>query len=324
VPVVDRVREGISGGNFGFSASEDGVLTYVTYDVPETQLTWVARSQREFEIVGPRGEYGSLSIAPDGKRVAAERVNQKTGDDEIWIIELSTGRSFPLTLSRVSGPVWSPDGTRVAFTRMDPSGHGDIFVRPSNASGSEEGLLVAKRQSGQWAVTDWSADGRFILLAIQGGATANNDLWTLPLDDRQPRPFLQSSFNKTDAKFSPDGRWVAYTSDESGTSQIYVQSFPERTFGSQVSVAGGSQPRWRRDGKELFFLAADRKLMAVQVRTVPAFEAGVPVTLFELPNEDSHYDVTADGQRFLITRGLRELPPSPINVRLNWMAGLRK
>jgi eukaryotic-like serine/threonine-protein kinase len=224
---------------------------------------------------------GDVSIAPDGKRAAAQRINQKTGDEEIWIIDLLKGSGFPLTSSPPAtyDSVWTSDGTRVAFTRQDPSGHGDVFVRPSNASAAEEGLLVVKRQSGQWVLNDWSADGRFILFQVQGGATASNDLWILPLDDRHPRPFLQSPFNKTDARFSPDGRWVGYTSDESGVSQVYVQSFPEPAFRSQVSVAGGSQPRWRRDGKELFFLATDRKLMAVHVKTAPAFEAGVPVAL---------------------------------------------
>jgi Tol biopolymer transport system component len=328
VPIVDRVKLGASGGNFAFSASDNGVLAYATYGVPETQLTWVARAGRGAEVVGPKGEYKRVSIAPDGRRAAVVRINQKTGGEEIWIIDMQRGSAFPLTSSppATNDPVWSPDGTRVAFLRSGPSGFDDIFVRPSNASGDAEGLLVVKRQTGQWFLNDWSPDGRFILFGAQEGPTAgmSESLWVLPLGDRRPRPFLKSAFRSTEARFSPDGRWISYTSDESGAAQVYVQSFPDPAFRSQVSIAGGSQPHWRRDGKELFYLAIDRKLMAVPVGTTPGFEAGVPVALFELPNVGSHYDVAADGRRFLVTGGLRESAPSPAVVVLNWTAGLKK
>jgi Tol biopolymer transport system component len=202
----------------------------------------------------------------------------------------------------------------------------ELFVRSSTGIGDAE-RVTTQLPNIDYSSYDWSADGRFILLGVQERTTVglSQNLWLLPLDERRARPLLKSAFNKTEARFSPDVRWISYVSDESGASQVYVQSFPELGLRSQVSVAGGSQPRWRRDGKELFYLAADRKLMAVKVRATPtSFEAGVPVVLFDLPNEGSRYDVAADGQRFLITRGVREAAPSPIIVVLNWMAALKK
>jgi serine/threonine protein kinase len=328
VPIVDRIRGGVRGGSWGFSASDNGVLSYMSDAVPETPLTWVARSRRSPEVVGPKGEYGYVSLAPDGKRAAVERINRKTGAEEVWVIDLSTGGSFPLTSSPpvVKSPLWSPDGTRVAFDLTGPSLNSELFVRPSTGIGDAE-KVITQLPSIDYASYDWSADGRFILLGVNEVTSAGTikNLWLLSLDERRARPLLRSAFNKTEARFSPDGRWMSYVSDESGASQVYVQSFPEPGVRSQVSVAGGAQPRWRRDGKELFYVSTDRTLMAVTVRTTPtALEAGAPVALFDLPNERSRYDVSADGQRFLITQGLRELPPSPINIVLNWASALKK
>ena len=204
--------------------------------------------------------------------------------------------------------------------------NGQLFVRPSTGIGDAEKVATGL-PSIDYSSYDWSADGRFVLLGLQESTAAgvHRNLWLLSRAEGRARPLLTSAFNKSDARFSPDGRWICYVSDESGASQVYVQSFPELGFRSQVSVAGGSQPHWRRDGKELFYLAADRKLMAVTAKATPTtFEAGAPVVLFDLPNEASRYDVAADGQRFLITRGLRELPPSPITVVINWVASLKK
>jgi eukaryotic-like serine/threonine-protein kinase len=329
VPIIDRVREGSRGGIFGFSASDNGVLSVITNAIPEMPLTWVPRSGRSPEAVGPRAEYGNVSLAPDGKRAAVDRVNRKTGNREVWIIDLSTGGGFPLTTSNTSddlNPFWWPDGTRVAFDRSGPSLNSQLFVRPSTGIGDAEKVATGL-PSVDYSSYDWSTDGRFVLLGVQESTAAgvHRNLWLLSRAEGRARPLLTSAFNKSDARFSPDGRWICYVSDESGASQVYVQSFPELGFRSQVSVAGGSQPHWRRDGKELFYLAADRKLMAITARATPTtFEAGAPVVLFDLPNEGSRYDVAADGQRFLITQGVRELAPSPITVVINWPASLKK
>jgi len=202
----------------------------------------------------------------------------------------------------------------------------ELFVRPSSGIGEAEKVPTGL-PSVDYSSYDWSADGRLLLLGVQESTAAgvHRNLWLLSRADGRARPLLTSVFNKSEARFSPDGRWICYVSDESGASQVYVQSFPDLGFRLQVSVAGGSQPHWRRDGKELFYRAADGKVMAVTARTTPTtFSAAAPVPLFDLPNEGSRYDVTADGQRFLVTQGVRELAPSPITVVVNWTATLKK
>ena len=239
------------------------------------------------------------------------------------------GRELSLTSSQTVAldPMWSHDSTRLAFWRVvgPPWVGAQLSVQSANGIGETETVAI-DGPARDWRPSDWSLDERFFL--IDGNEITNvsgsMNVWFLSPGNRRPQRFLKSAFNKTESRFSPDGHWVSYVSDESGASQVYVQSFPQPGVSSQVSVAGGSQPRWRRDGKELFYLAADRKLMAVQVRTAPTFQAGVPAALFELPNAGSQYDVTADGQHFIITRGLRERPPSPITVVLNWTATLKK
>ncbi|MFN2456550.1 MAG: TolB family protein, partial [Pyrinomonadaceae bacterium] len=175
---------------------------------------------------------------------------------------------------------------------------------------------------------DWSSDGRFLLYGEIDSKT-NADLWVLPLfGDQKPIPFLQTTFNENQSAFSPDGRWIAYVSNESGPAQVYVQSFPVSGGKWMVSTTGGSQPKWRRDGKELFYLGPDRKLMAVDVKEdANKFEAGSPRALFETRvfvgfGFISGYQVSRDGQRFLVNTPLEESAPSPLTVILNWTAGI--
>ena len=180
---------------------------------------------------------------------------------------------------------------------------------------------------------DWSPDGKFILYGVLSPRTAG-DLWILPLfGEQKPTPYIQTEFGETQARFSPDGRWVAYISNASGPSQVYVQSFP--SFGGkwQVSTNGGAQPQWRRDGKELFFLSPDRKLMAVEVNGAgPTFVAGVPQPLFEAHTStifpggsgSSYYAASGDGKRFLLNTLVGESAPAPLTIVLNWTAGLKR
>ena len=177
---------------------------------------------------------------------------------------------------------------------------------------------------------DWTPGGRFIIYG-DGEAKTGQDLMLLPLDgDRKPKPFLRTQFNEHEARFSPDGRWVAYVSDESGPSEVYVRSFADDSLGfkRQISVGGGTSPRWRRDGTELFYIASDKKLMAVPVRTGLSFEAGRPVALFPVdardnPGEAGEYEVSADGLRFLINKSIVEVNSLPLTVVLNWTGDLK-
>jgi dipeptidyl aminopeptidase/acylaminoacyl peptidase len=177
--------------------------------------------------------------------------------------------------------------------------------------------------------TDWSSDGRFVVYDAADPKT-NTDVWVLPTTgDRQPFPLLQTEFNEQQGRVSPDGRWIAYTSDETGRLEVYVQSFPAPGGKWQISTSGGADPRWRRDGPELFFISSDGKLMAVDVKVDSVFHAGLPHQLFDarvsgLVDVRTHYAVTADGRRFLVNRLSEGEGASPITVVLNWTEALRK
>jgi eukaryotic-like serine/threonine-protein kinase len=195
-------------------------------------------------------------------------------------------------------------------------------MKASSGAGSDEPLL---KSSDPKAPTDWSFDGRLLLYQAQHPKT-KSDLWIVPLEgDRKPVPVLQTEFNETNGQFSPDGHWIAYQSDESTRPEVYVQGFPTSSGKFQVSTDGGRSPRWRRDGKELFYLSPDRKMMAVDVKsTATTFETTRPRELFQTrvaaPFGIPSYDVTADGQRFLINTGLDEAEgPPPITVVMNWV-----
>src|SRR5262249_49757660 len=197
-----------------------------------------------------------------------------------------------------------------------------------NASGVGGEEVLLKSDQGK-APDDWSADGKFIAYESRSSQT-KLDIWILPMSgDRKAFSFLQTPFNEQQAQFSPDGKWIAYTSDESGTPEVYVQSFPASGAKFRISTNGGAEPQWRRDGKELFYLAADKKLMAADTKLGTAFEAGVPRALFEtrilvLTTFRNHYAVTADGQHFLINSGLSETTATPISVVVNWTEDLKR
>ena len=219
-------------------------------------------------------------------------------------------------------PLWSPDGTRLFFS-SSREGVQQLYQALSDRPGSEELLL----RSGAWkAPDDVSSDGRFLIYETIDPKTLI-DLWLLPLSgDRTPEPFVATPFDEYGAQFSPDGRWVAYVSNESGRGEISVQAFPGPGGKWQVSSGGGTMPRWRKDGRELFFLGADGQLMAAEVRLSPSFDSRVPTALFKvsvLESPDWQYDVSPDGTRILVNRVSRETEATPMTVgtRLGRRAG---
>jgi Tol biopolymer transport system component len=321
-PIAEQVRSRASG-QASLTVSANGVLAYRTGadDVGADKLTWLDRSGKELDTAGPAGNYRNVKLSPDEKRIAVQRSDSRDEFEDIWVIDVARGVPTRLTFGQPNRfPVWSPNGDQIAFSRgsQDPA----IYIKPSSGAGTEDLLL---KSAGP--VVAWSADGKFILyLAGRGSLTV------LPLfGDRKPFEYLpRTTFQRTDAQLSADGRWVAYRSDESGKDEVYIQSFPVPSAKSRISTGGGAAPRWRRDGKEIFYLDPDQKLMSVPIRAAArTLEISTPVPLFEMrvavdSRSPHQYDVTGDGQRFLVSSPVTQSAATPITVVVNWTAGLKK
>jgi Tol biopolymer transport system component len=312
-------------GARAFSASTTGVLAFrSTGATAGSRLIWFDRQGESMGEVGPPALYGDVVLAPDDKTLVVSRREAQTDTPHLWVVDLR--RQVPSRLNPESqfdtAPTVSRDG-RIAFT----SASGDLFVRSASGAGDPE--LLFKSANAKHA-NDWSADGRFIIYDDHH-PTGRQDLWVLPLaGDRKPIPFLTTPADEFLANFSPDDRWVVYSSDESGRREVYVRDFaPDRVpaVGSArltISAAGGQKPRWRPDGREIYYIGPDRKMMAVPVKLGPTFEAGVAVPLFDTNVAGTYsYDVTADG-RFLINTFSDEASSSPIVVVMNWQTALKK
>lgn len=329
--VVEQVGYNAANGRAYFSVSQTGVLVFLSSDVPGTQLAWFDRGGKQLATVGTTAVDNGLRLSPDGKRLAVSRLDSQAASADIWLIDLARNNASRFTFdpANETNPVWSPDGSRIVFA-SNRDGNPKMFQRLSNGTGNDELLLKTTEPTGPH---DWSPDGRFILFGVLSPKT-NVDLWVLPLfGDQKPMPFIQTEFTENQGRFSPDGRWVAYTSNESGPYQVYVQSFPTSGGKWQVSTGGGAQPQWRHDGKELFYLAPDRKIMAVEVNGAgPTFIPSIPKPLFEArfstlfpgPPGASYYAVTDNGQRFLVNTLAADSALTPFTIVLNWTAGLKR
>jgi len=339
-PVAISERASVAG----FSAGGSGVLVYEIgvplYSAPtgliQGQLTWFDREGKVLGTLGEPGLYGSLGLSPDGKRVAFERVDPETSARNIWLYDIARGVTTRFTFDQFfdTDPIWSPDGSRVAFNAIR-GGPFDLYAKASNLAGQDQLLLKSNDYK---FPTSWSRDGRFLLYWSLGPPTR---IWALPLDggvaDSQPIPLASSPFNESTGRFSPDGRWIAYQSDESGRTEIYVQPFDASSAAKSSSAAGtpvtgkwmvskggGSSARWRGDGKELFYLSADGMATAVELSTNGAFQAGVPKPLFKVSAGLVNWDVTPDGKRFLFAAPSATGARPFFTVVLNWQAGLKK
>jgi Tol biopolymer transport system component len=250
-------------------------------------------------------------------------VSNQAGISNVWLYEVVRGVKTPFTFgpAQTRAQVWSPDGGSIVFT-SNRKGHFDLYRKAFSGAGSEQLLMESNLHK---IPTSFSADGRFLLYNVTDPKT-KVDVWVLPLDGSQkPFPFLQGDFNENNAQFSPDGRWVAYQSDESKRYEIYATPFPGASGKRQISISGGRLPKWR--GNELFYLSPDNKLM-VSVVTVhgDTLEVGAAQPLFEIRpgGPGNTYDVTADGQRFLVNTAVEQQITSPITLVLNWTADLKK
>jgi eukaryotic-like serine/threonine-protein kinase len=307
----------------GFSVSRDGTLLVKPGSGIQTHMVWVDRTGKPVSEAAPPSQYGNIDLSSDGKRVAYDLMGG--GVFEVWVRDLERGIRSRITFQPSNVPLWSPDGRTLVFAALT-NALLHLGQRPSDLS-APESLLLKLDANPIVFPSDWSADGRY-LTYYRTDAKTQLDQWVLPMTgERQPFVFLHGDFNESQGQFSPDGNWMAYTSDESGTPQINVVSFPKPGGVRQVSTAGGSQPRWRRDGKELYYVALDRRLMALSVKTGATFEAETPHPLFEtqLPTNPPRqlFAVSRDGQRFLLTVPV-ETAGGPLILIQNWSAGLKK
>ena len=334
VPIAERV--GVFRLGVNLSTSANGVLAYRGVATALSRLTWYDRAGRVLGHAGEQGAYWDVALSADDSRVATSLDEGRAEGTSISVLELARRVMGRITFDVGPGyraPVWSPDGHRIAFVARRPGGAG-VFQKPSSTGGKEQVLLPPT--SADKSTDDWSRDGHFLLFSSMDPHT-KSDLWVLPLTGDAapagpPAPFLQTEFNERQGQFSPDMHWVAYVSDESGRPEIWVQRFPvSSSEGSKmrVSVDGGDQPRWRRDGKELFYVSQDGRLMATDVSIGSAFKPGITKALFAAPIHISdetmgsfRWAVTARGDRFLIDAATTA--SEPLTVVLNWTSALKK
>ncbi len=342
-PVAERVDGGGYPGIAGFSVSTNGKLAYGVGAAISSgvQMAWLDRQGKQSELVAPLANYRGLDLAPDGKRIVAHRHDGTGGD--IWVTDISRGTTSRFTFDASqenSSPIWSPDGNRIAYASFR-DGKSGLYQKAANNTGAEERLIDS---TDALLVPDsWSPDGKSIVYEAITRETGT-DLWMLPLTgDRKTSALLHTRFNEGRGQVSPDGKWLAYFSNETGRNEVYIQPFPSGTGKWQISTAGGTDPRWRSDSMELFYLTGvtGGKMMAVDIRSKGAtLEAGSPKELFDSPllnllhtgtgagaGPYHAWAVSANGQRFLIPRAPSNDTADtamPIAVVENWAAALMK
>jgi Tol biopolymer transport system component/predicted Ser/Thr protein kinase len=316
-PSVDRAVFSVSGGEV--------LVTQTGKGASVSQLTWFDRGGKPAGTVGMPGSYKNLRLSPDGRRVVVDQTDQDGRNVDIWILEPARGATTRLTFdaSTHQTPVWSPDGRQILFTANRKLGT-QFYLKNADGSGAEAEVAGFDSFS-QANVWDWSRDGKYVLVR------KGNELWYLAWPERVAKPLLQTKWTVRNAQLSPDGRWLAYASNETGSMEVYVSSFLNGNGKWQVSSGGGEEPRWRQDGKELFYVAAGGKMMAAAVTAGASFEASSPAALFQTHRRQPisaqdvfSYDVSTDGQRFLIITKVDEANAAPPSVLLNWASKMEK
>jgi len=311
-----------------FAVSSGGVLLAQsggsTRAIGLSQPKWFDRSGKELGELDKPGIYENVAIAPNSRGVAADMIDLASLNMDVWTYDkLNDGTPKRLTFDPGydGASVWSADGKQILLSSNRQLAL-DLYIK--NADGVQEERSIFHDDFDKLA-NDWSRDGRYILFRHA------DELWYLTLPGFAPKAFLKTSGILQNGQFSPNGKWVAYNSNETGKWEIYVTSFPEAHGKWQISTSGGEQPRWRADGKELFYLSSDGRMMATNVETAAGFRAGAPVPLFQAhPRQPVSYldifayDVTRDGQRFLINTETRSTETVPVTVISNWPAKLNK
>jgi serine/threonine protein kinase/Tol biopolymer transport system component len=321
-PIVDHVNFLPAASRGIFDASQNGVLIYLAgASTPGGQIEFVDRTGATISTIGDRAIYSSPTISPDGTRIAVEVTDSRNATWDVWVFDIARGvrTRFTFGPSALNGdPVWAPDGSRLLY-RSDRGVKANLYAKSFAGSATEELILDTSSPKDP---TDWSRDGKYILYNEYSNS-ANAGIWVLPMDgDREPFEFITTDFVEIHPRFSPDGKWVAYSSDESGRYEVYIAPFPGPGRKWQISSNGGLQPRWRGDSRELFFQSPSGQVMSAELENVDGeLIVGADTALFDFQN-GGDYDVTDDGQKFLIIRDFDKVM-TPLTLVINWNEELK-
>ncbi len=334
VPVANQIGLMLNGAYY--SASMNGVIVYRTGSVAQfNQAAWFDRKGNVLGSTGVSGFLLAPALSPDGALVAIGIVSVDMQSPDLWLLDSVKGTNTRFTFGKGANlnPIWSPDGSRIIFASKSDGGVFNLYQKQAGGAKEEELLLKSSENK---TPTSWSRDGRFLLYSVEDPKT-KSDLWVLPMEgNARPLCLLRTEFNEADGRFSPDMRWIAYQSDESGRNEVYVRLFQQASGGASsgaggkwlVSRDGGSAPRWRGDGRELYYRGSNGRVMAVEIVAGKVFRAGTPEPLFQPPpsiQSAMGFDVSADGNRFLLmTATSTEKTTSPFTVILNWSSLLKK
>jgi serine/threonine protein kinase len=321
------LAEGIGTGGAGladFSGSANGTLIFTEGESPDSRLVWFDREGHEQQVIGEAARYRGPALSPDGSRVLVTVRDPGTESRDLWVIDIARGVRSRLTFDPGDewNGAWSPDGSRIAFSSTR-DGQTDVFIKSATGTGEEQQLTDTPASEG---VGQWTPDGW--ILGIRPTPESSYDVVRFPADGGEEEAIIHSPFTETQGRVSPDGRYLTYTSNETGTFEVYVTTYPAGEGKWQVSSGGASEPRWRPDGRELYYLDYDRSLMAVEVTLEPRLEFGSPVKLFTAPVSRNgvtrnRYVVGPDGKRFLLVCPLDQSPTPSTTVVMNWAAELR-
>lgn len=316
-------------GAVGITAAASDALAYSSpYRLPSREVVWVNRAGQAVATVAAADHYASFSLSPDERFTTLQRMTPEIFPPapDLWVLDLARNVRTRLTNGPANdeGGVWAPDSRRFAYARhrgvQQPA---DLYMKDVLEPDREQPLLVD--DAGSKHPFDWAPDGRSILYGLAQPNSPRQDIWVLPLDENRPAfPWLATEFDESEARFSPNGRWIAYESDETGRREVFVRSFASPRVRVQISAGGGTKPEWRQDGRELYYVAQDYRLTAVLIGGGATLDPGPPTALFELrrlqpaPDWSTPYAPRADGQRFLVGAVVDEGAGSPVTVVLNW------
>ncbi len=322
VPIAERLDLATQSGNISFSVSQNGVLVYQGGVVSEgTKFVWYDRNGKQAGVIDQSAYKFEARLSPVGKKIATAVVDPISGNTHIWLYEIARSIWTRLTFDPYNyrWPIWSPDGRTIVYLRES-----SLWQKASSGEGSEELLF---KSVNTLFPEDWSADGKFIAYTTNGPNT-QTDIWVLPMSaasERKPFLFLQSKFREEYAAFSPDGRWIAYQSDVTGVMEIYIRPFPGPGGSKQVSAAGGGLPRWRQDGKEIFFAGFNTNILAADIKlSETTVEIGAVRSLIQFNGVSENFDVSSDGKKFLVVTRGENIGSSALTLVVNWPGEIGK